>query len=72
LGWCPRQDTAWFANTTANGPDGLGSTTPSLVYGGNTFANTDPFLEAVAAAELEGARLTAFVTSPTTVLERRS
>ena len=61
-------DVAWFANTTANGPSGLGSITPTLVYGGTSFVDTDPFLEAVAEAELEGARLTAFVAHPSTVL----
>jgi HK97 family phage major capsid protein len=61
-------DTAWFANTTSNGPDGLGSISPQIVYGGTSFADTDPFIEAVAAAQTVGATLTSFVTSPATAL----
>lgn len=59
-------DAAWFAATTANGPAGLGSISPSLVYGGATYANLDAFLEAESAAEAAGARVTSFVTHPDT------
>jgi HK97 family phage major capsid protein len=61
-------DAAWFANTTSNGPDGLGSITPQIVYAGGPFENTDPFLEAVSLDETVGATLTGFVASPATVL----
>ena len=62
-------DSAWFANTTSNGPNGLGSISPTLIYSdGNAFVNTDPFLAAVSAAEEVGARLTSFVAAPATVL----
>lgn len=61
-------DAAWFANTTANGPSGLGSIVPQKVFAGGAFANADPFLEAVSLAEQVGAKLTSFVASPTTVL----
>ncbi|WP_235848220.1 phage major capsid protein [Mycolicibacterium holsaticum] len=61
-------DAAWFANTTVNGPAGMGSITPSIVYGGATYANVDPFLEAMAASENAGAQLGSFVTHPDTAL----
>ena len=61
-------DAAWFAATTANGPAGLGSITPTLVYGGAAYANVDAFLEAQAGAEAAGASVSVFVTHPTTAL----
>ena len=61
-------DAAFFANTTANGPDGLLSLTPQTVDTGGTIANTDPFAEALSLAENEGAVITAFVANPADVL----
>ncbi|WP_133148035.1 phage major capsid protein, partial [Mycobacterium lehmannii] len=63
-------DSAWFANTTANGPSGLGSIAPSDVYAGAAgFANVDPFLEAIAAAENAGAKVNTFVAHPDVALD---
>jgi HK97 family phage major capsid protein len=63
-------DSAWFANTTANGPAGLGSITPTDVYVGvGGFTNVDPFYEALAAAEGVGAKLNAFVVNPDVALD---
>lgn len=62
-------DSSWFAAATPNGPAGLGSITPTDVFAGAAFANADPFVEAVSAAEGVGAQLTAFVCSPATALE---
>ncbi|SBS78212.1 Phage major capsid protein, HK97 family [uncultured Mycobacterium sp.] len=61
-------DAAWFANTTTNGPSGLGSITPTLTYAGAAYANVDAFLEAVTAAESAGAQVNTFVTHPATAL----
>ncbi|MBO0680336.1 phage major capsid protein [Mycolicibacterium sp. S2-37] len=61
-------DAAWFGNTTANGPAGLGSIAASNVYAGVSYANLDAFLEAQVAAENLGQKVTAFVTNPNTVL----
>jgi len=63
-------DSAWFAASTANGPDGLGSITPTDVYAGaGGFTNVDPFYEALAAAENVGAKITTFVVNPDTALD---
>jgi HK97 family phage major capsid protein len=64
-----RVDSAWFATATTNGPAGLGSITPTTVYGGAAYTNVDPFLEAIAAAEGVGAQVTSFVTHPDTALD---
>lgn len=62
-------DAAWFANTTTNGPAGLASlTTSTAVEAGSAFANLDPFAEAISKAEIQGAKITAFVTSPAEAL----
>ncbi|MEU2088050.1 phage major capsid protein [Nocardia beijingensis] len=61
-------DTAFFAATTTNGPDGIGSTTHQLVDVGSGIANTDPFAEAIAKAESVGAQITNFVAHPDTAL----
>lgn len=62
-------DAAFFANTTTNGPKGLGSlTTSTAEYALNGPANTDAFLEAISAAEAQGGNLTSFVTDPATAL----
>jgi HK97 family phage major capsid protein len=62
-------DAAWFGNTVANGPSGLGSITPSHVYAGAAYADLDAFLEAQAVAEDQGVAITSWVTSPQTALE---
>ncbi|MGV0873494.1 phage major capsid protein [Mycolicibacterium sp. XJ879] len=65
-----RVDAAFFANTTVNGPAGLGSIAPTDVYAGAAgYGNIDPFLEAIAAAEGVGAQVTSFVTSPDSALD---
>jgi len=62
-------DTAFYGTTTANGPGGLGGVTGvSTVDSGGSFANLDPFAEAISKAETEGATLTAFVANPTDAL----
>jgi HK97 family phage major capsid protein len=62
-------DTAFFANTTSNGPDGLLSLGDiQTVDTTGTIANTDPFAEAISKAETVGATVTHFVTSPATAL----
>lgn len=61
-------DAAFFGNTTTNGPKGLGSLTTSIADSGATLADLDAFAEAISAAELEGAELTAFVGNPVDVL----
>ena len=61
-------DASWFAAATANGPAGLGSITPSETYAGAAYANIDAFLEAITAAEAEGAQVNSFVTHPNTAL----
>lgn len=61
-------DAAWFADTTVNGPSGLGSIDVTDVYAGADYANLDAFLEAQVAAENLGAKVTAFVAHPNTVL----
>lgn len=64
-------DAAFFANTTANGPDGLLSITPNAVDTAGTIAaltNLDVFAEAVADAETVGATITSFVCNPADAL----
>ena len=61
-------DASWFAAATTNGPAGLGSITPSETYAGTAYANIDAFLEAITAAEAEGAQVNSFVTHPNTAL----
>jgi HK97 family phage major capsid protein len=55
-------DAAYFANTTANGPAGLGSLTTSVVTSGSAFT-VDAFIDAVAAASDLGATIDHFVVS---------
>lgn len=63
-------DAAFFGNTTANGPSGLGSLSGTgTVAVTGAFANLDPFAEAISNAEQVGAQLTAFVANPADVLE---
>lgn len=62
-------DAAFFGNTTTNGPAGLGSlTTSTVVESGSAFTNLDKFAAALSAAENVGAKIGAFVTSPTEAL----
>ena len=62
-------DAAFFTNTTANGPSGIGSVagvgTADTVF---PITNTDGFAQAVSLIETAGAKCTAFVTSPATAL----
>lgn len=63
-------DSAWFANTTRNGPSGLGSIAATQIFtGAGGFTNLDVFLEAIAASENVGSKITTFVTSPDTALD---
>lgn len=62
-------DTAFFGNTTTNGPDGLRSLgAVQIVDAGSTFGNVDPFLEAISLLESVGSTATAFCASAATVL----
>lgn len=61
-------DAAYFTATTINGPSGLESVAYQLVNAGSSFANLDPFAEAISKAEVVGAQITAWVTHPTTLL----
>lgn len=63
-------DAAFFADTTANGPDGLESLTMSTVSGDG--ANLDWAYEAISKAEGFGGQVTSFVTHPTTALALRT
>ncbi|MFI6779106.1 phage major capsid protein [Nocardia sp. NPDC050412] len=62
-------DTAFFAVTTANGPNGIGGTTHQVVDIGSGIVDTDPFAEALSKAENVGATISNFVTHPDTALE---
>ena len=62
-------DSAYFGSTVLNGPDGLGSITPTTVYGGNPFADADGFIEGLAAAEQLGLSVDTWVASPATVVK---
>lgn len=55
-------DAAFFANTTTNGPSGLGSLTTSVVTSAAAYT-VDAFIEAIAAASAVGAELDTFVVS---------
>ena len=62
-------DTAFFANTTTNGPSGLLSlTTSTAVESASSFATLDSFAAAIYTAEGLGVTTTSFVTSPTEAL----
>jgi len=61
-------DAAFFANTTADGPDGLLSLTATEVDAGDTWTNLDWAESAKSEAETLHATLTAFVASPATAL----
>lgn len=57
-------DQAFFANTTINGPAGLGSLTPSTVVSTATAFGVDDFVDAIAAAADVNALLDNFVVAP--------
>lgn len=60
-------DAAFFATSTANGPDGIGSSAHQSVVA-SSFTNLDPFAEAVSLAGEVGATITSFVARPSTIL----
>lgn len=64
-----RIDAAFFAATTANGPDGLGSIEPSEVWAGDEWLSADPFLEGLSVAEKVGAQITSWVAHPDEALD---
>lgn len=57
-------DTAYFSNTTSNGPNGLLSLAATTVDSGSSVTNLDPFIAARYKAELNGAKLTHFLVNP--------
>lgn len=57
-------DTAYFADTTTKGPNGLLSLSSTAVDAGTSVANTDAFISARYAAEAHGAKLTHWLLSP--------
>ncbi|APA75237.1 phage major capsid protein [Mycobacterium avium subsp. hominissuis] len=57
-------DAAYFANTTAKGPNGLLSLASTAVDPGTSVANLDAFVSARYAAEAHGAKLTHWLLSP--------
>jgi HK97 family phage major capsid protein len=59
-------DTAFFANTTTNGPSGLLSLTTSTTVA--AYTSTDVFAAAIPEAETFGARVNYFVTTPAVAL----
>lgn len=61
-------DAAWLGNTTANGPNGLGSLTTSTATNGGSWSTLDSFEAAKSTAESLHTEITAFVTSPATAL----
>ena len=61
-------DSAYFGAAVENGPSGLGSISPTVVYGGDPYANADGFIEAQAAVEQLGQKVDHWVASPSTVV----
>lgn len=61
-------DAAFFGNLSAPAPAGLGSITPTTVAA-DSYANLDPFAEAISEAETLGAEVTSWVTTPAVALE---
>lgn len=57
-------DAAFFGSTVANGPNGIGSISPTTVYAGGDWTDSDVFLEAVAAVETLGQKIDTFVAHP--------
>lgn len=62
-------DSAYFGNTTTNGPAGLGSLTSTAVSAGTAWENLDPFAEAISNGEKNHTQVTTFACSPETALE---
>lgn len=62
-------DAAFFAATTANGPDGIFSVDGREFILSDGYVNFDPFDEAISKAEEVGATITAWITSPATALQ---
>ena len=62
-------DAAFFANTTSNGPSGLGSLTSVQHVASGSIADLDWAAEAISLAETVGVQLSAFVANPATVLD---
>ena len=58
-------DSAFFANTTTKGPNGLQSLDSTVVDSGSSLANLDAFIEARYSAEAKAARLTHWLINPT-------
>lgn len=61
-------DTAFFGNTTSNGPSGLGSITPTTVDAGAAYDSLDAFAEAISQLQQKGSRATAFLVNPALAL----
>jgi HK97 family phage major capsid protein len=61
-------DSSFFGNTTAQGPNGLGSLTTAVASNGGNWANLDAFEAAKANAETLFTEVTSFVAAPATVL----
>lgn len=60
-------DAAYFANTTANGPNGIDGIGWTLVSASG-LTNLDAFAEAISEAEQVGATITSWITNPRTEL----
>ncbi|WP_166501660.1 phage major capsid protein [Rhodococcus erythropolis] len=61
-------DTAYFGNLAAPAAKGLASITTTTINAGAAWTNTDPFAEAIAAAETKGVVITNFVANPADAL----
>lgn len=61
-------DTAFFANTTTNGPSGIKSLTTSTVDRGESWADVDSFTEAIYTAEAQGAVVDNWIANPADAL----
>ncbi len=61
-------DAAFFANTTPNGPAGLGSITATTADAGDSWTNLDAFEFAKSTAEQHNSVVDSFVGNPATVL----
>lgn len=59
-------DKAFFADTTAKGPNGLLSLTTQVVDPGASVTNLDPFISARYAAEVHSAKLSHWLVNPAT------
>lgn len=61
-------DTAFFADQTTNAPDGLEHASFTPIDPGASFADLDPFAEAISDVETAGGTPAAFVTTPAVAL----